>query len=458
MYEGITNFEEGHGESSNAELAELRKALDIGTSQPVTGTGPDALRVESLEQTLKLLTYGAVHLRLWNMIPKTNAFSTVEEYNRLVEYGSEGGGFVPSGVLPEEDDTTYERADQKVKYLGTTRSVTHPSTLVRTVPPDLLGQETQNGALWLMKKANRGLYYGDENNISLEYNGVKAQIESGGGNVIDLAGQSLAEADIENGAQLIIDNFGTPSSLFSNPKVFTDFSKLYHDRQRAVFPSGAEGTAGTPINSFNTLSGLINFQPDTFVKKGSAPDANPSSGKAPNAPTITIGSPGSNAASKFVTADNGDYLYKITAVNRYGESAPSAAVSAVTMAAGEGVAITIADGGGAFTAESYKIYRSNGGGTTYGWINLQIPRTKAAGIFTSPTVWTDVNEWRPFTFVGMMLDMSNQSLTFRQLAPMMKMNLAIISPAIRWMQLLYGTPIVYAPKKNVVYKNIGVAT
>jgi hypothetical protein len=31
-------------------------------------------------------------------------------------------------------------------------------------------------------------------------------------------------------------------------------------------------------------------------------------------------------------------------------------------------------------------------------------------------------------------------------------------PAIRWMQLLYGTPIVFAPKKNVVFKNIGVSS
>jgi hypothetical protein len=54
-----------------------------------------------------------------------------------------------------------------------------------------------------------------------------------------------------------------------------------------------------------------------------------------------------------------------------------------------------------------------------------------------------------------MLDMTPQSLTFKQLSPMIKMNLAVISPSIRWMQLLYGTPIVYAPKKNVVFRNIG---
>ncbi len=35
------------------------------------------------------------------------------------------------------------------------------------------------------------------------------------------------------------------------------------------------------------------------------------------------------------------------------------------------------------------------------------------------------------------------------------MDLALISPAYRWMQLLYGTPLVFNPKHNVVFKNIG---
>ena len=186
----LASLSEGHGEISETDLGELRKALEIGTSQPVTGTGPDALRVESLESTLKLLTYSASHIKLWGDIPKLQAFSTVEEYNRLQEYGSDGGGFVGSGELPEEEDTTYERADQKVKYIGSTRSVHHPATLVNTIPAQLIAQETQNGALWLMRKANEGLYYGDATAVPLEYNGLTKQIIDGNGTVIDLKGQT----------------------------------------------------------------------------------------------------------------------------------------------------------------------------------------------------------------------------------------------------------------------------
>lgn len=454
----LQNLQDGFGESSMAELAELKKALEIGYTQPTTGTGFDALRVESLESTLKLLTYSQQHVRLWNQIPKQNAFSTVEEYNRLVEYGTEGGGFVASGDLPEEEDTTYERADQKVKYIGSTRSVHHPATLVRSVPPDLISQETQNGALWMMGKANRGLYYGDSDAIPLEWNSLQKQIIDGGSTVIDMAGAAITEDDIENGAQQVIDNFGMPSRLFSNPKVFTDFSKIFQNQKRFNMPSAGGGMVGTPATGMRTLSGDIMFEPDTFVKRGSVPPAANTSAKAPNAPTIAIDAPGADPLSKFVAADAGNYNWQVTAVNAFGESIPSALVGSTAMGTGESADLTITDGGGTFGATAYKMYRTEVGGTLTYYVGVITARAKTGGAYTSPTVFIELNEWRPRTFLGLMLDMTNQSLTFKQLAPMMKMNLAVISPAIRWMQLLYGTPIVYAPKKNVVYKNIGVSS
>jgi hypothetical protein len=56
MFEQLLNNDDGFGEATMAELSELRKALEIGYQQPTTGVGFDALRVESLESTLKLLT------------------------------------------------------------------------------------------------------------------------------------------------------------------------------------------------------------------------------------------------------------------------------------------------------------------------------------------------------------------------------------------------------------------
>jgi len=37
---------------------------------------------------------------------------------------------------------------------------------------------------------------------------------------------------------------------------------------------------------------------------------------------------------------------------------------------------------------------------------------------------------------------------------MIKIPLATIAASIRWMQLLYGTPIVYAPLKGRIFYNV----
>jgi hypothetical protein len=46
---------------------------------------------------------------------------------------------------------------------------------------------------------------------------------------------------------------------------------------------------------------------------------------------------------------------------------------------------------------------------------------------------------------------------FKQLVPFIKIPLAIVDASIRWMQLLYGTPIYSTPRKNVLIKNIKLA-
>jgi len=446
---------DGFGIGSHAELAELRKALDIGTSIPPSGS--DVLRVESLEATLKILTFRMTNLKLWNMVDKTNAFSTVEEFNRLVEYGSDAGSFVSSGVLPEEEDSVYARDNQLVKFLGTTRAVNHPATLVRSVPADLIARETTNGALFLLGKLNASLYFGNADAVPVEWNGYIKQIEDGAAtNIIDLRGQSLTESDIENAAQSITDNFGIPSKMFSNGRVFADFSKIFQSRQRVAVPPATPGVAGTPMIGFNTVNGLINFESDVFVKRGAGPPASATSVKAPSAPTVAPGAPGADASSVFTTGEV--HAYQVTALNQFGESAPTALTADVTYTSGDIATHVITDGGGANGATAYKVYRTKDGASNVPtfFLGFVLPRAKVGGVFQATTDFIDRNTYIENMFQALMLDMTPESLTFRQLSPMIKMPLAQIAPSIRWMQLLYGTPIVYAPKKNIVFRNVGV--
>ena len=68
----------------------------------------------------------------------------------------------------------------------------------------------------------------------------------------------------------------------------------------------------------------------------------------------------------------------------------------------------------------------------------------------------DKNRSLPGCEESFLIDNQEEVWSFKQLAPLMKMDLAVLSPATRFMLLLYGTPILYAPKKMVTFKNIGL--
>ena len=76
-YEGV----EGFGAASQGDVDDLNKALTAGQeiNPPGSVTAGDgfALRVESLERTLRNTTYKMDHIRLWKAIPKVAAYNTV---------------------------------------------------------------------------------------------------------------------------------------------------------------------------------------------------------------------------------------------------------------------------------------------------------------------------------------------------------------------------------------------
>ena len=101
---------------------------------PANQTGGSALITESLENTLRSLTFTESNLRLWKNIHKIKAFSTVEEHNVINSNGEDFSGFQSEGLAGIDTTGDYLREAVKVKCMTTTRSVTHLiNSLVRTV-------------------------------------------------------------------------------------------------------------------------------------------------------------------------------------------------------------------------------------------------------------------------------------------------------------------------------------
>ena len=71
-------------------------------------SGGNALAVEDLDRTLKLVTFGLEHLRLWKDILKERVPQVVHEYNVQNAYGeSDASPFFQMGSTPVETDAQY---------------------------------------------------------------------------------------------------------------------------------------------------------------------------------------------------------------------------------------------------------------------------------------------------------------------------------------------------------------
>lgn len=459
----------GYGVGADAPaLPDLIKALQAGYTYGVTDqTGGSALRVESLEASLKVLTYSEEHIRFWKNVPKMPAFNTVEEYNVLSNYGDFSNAFLPEGVMPETQDSTYNRKVALVKFMGTTRVVTHPMTLVRAAHGDVIAQENRNGILWLLRKVEEALFWGNNTlafnyaNQSggvegIEWSGLDCQIDST--SYIDAKGASLTEGLLQDSCDTIAENFGRATHLYCPFKVASDFDKTLFSKERVLMPSPTGGLqAGTVIQKFNSHFGEINIMPDIFLTKnrkayGKAP-ASASNGNAPQAPASIAGA--APTGSDGVWKQTGNVFYKATAVNRFGESASTAASAAVNItAATQHTVLTITNPNpiSGLAPDYFNIYRSDDGGTNYWYVT-----SVAAGNVTSggTTTYTDTGLYMTNVSTAFIGQMTPDVLAIKQLAPLMKMDLAVLGPAIRWMILLYATFVLYAPKKWLKIINIG---
>lgn len=470
-------------------LQELLKAMQAGA---ITGRDTadqsltmEPLKAESLETTLKLLEARQKDIRLLNLMPKLTAYNTVEEFLQLSSYGTERGGFYNEGELSDVEDSTYIRRSELIKYLQVTGEVTMQAQMVRSYV-DAMRKEVENKVMWLNKRANRYMTAGNSNHVPQEWNGIYAQHESVGAGqgflyanleqyftstvVIDKRGKSVTQADIEEAAVRIDANFGNVSDFFGPTTVISAISKDYFQDQRIMLNasnSGAySGQIGTVAKSIATTLGDVALQSDKFMKH-EHPDGRlltdgATSAKAPNAP-VTGGAPTVNvdASAKYVAGEAGTCYFAVAAINRYGESAMTLMdAAAVTLVAGRSVDLTFTSGGGAVAATAYRVYRTEitAAGAATGlkfWPLFTVSAADVAAGYDGGAagVVRDRGRFLPNTEQAFMCEMVDDVLSFKQLAPISKLDLAVISMSKRFISFMFACPQIYSPKKIVRFVN-----
>ncbi|MFA7070400.1 MAG: hypothetical protein WC144_06125 [Sulfurimonas sp.] len=456
---------------------DLQKALEAGYgTDPTTQTGGGALRVESLEGSLKVLTAATQHFMLWKIIPKTPAYSTVEEYARLNATGGDDVmGSLLEGELPQEMTGDYSRHVTLMKFFGVTRRVSHPATLVKTIT-DMKVRENENAIIDVMKILSWNLYWGNSKlGVAgaefTEFDGLDNIVTTtlaGTGHVIDLQGQPLTDDALANGSEIIQSAYGFPNTLISGPKVLTDFAKQYYPSTRTILPSNGDGkyTAGFIIDQFVTTAGKISLVGDVYGgQKRRVCPTNATSVEAPTYAAAGTVVPSLVALggswNKSFGAAAGTVQYRITFCNRKGESTYTASAAQAVIVANQTntVRLTITYPASFSIAPSYiHVYRTDtiaGVGTGVYRLIKRVACSASAG--GTVQVIDDTNEIMPETFNAYLGENTQRCLEFKRLLDIMRMDLAVLSPSYRWMVLLYGALQFVAPKWWVKYINIGDA-
>jgi hypothetical protein len=474
------------GALTNKEAEDLSKALSAG--YPGGGNagglaGGGVLQAESLEGTLKSVTFEQKNLVFWPSVPVDKAFATVENYNRITGYGGESSPYFAEGGQPGEEDSTYVRDTQRVVFFGTKRKVTHPMMVVRTHTGDIVAQYTKEGTLWLLKSIEREMYWGNawfSNNgeldghlaaipqTSIAMNGLQQQLLRGSSDIQqqsgdfqgngaskasykNVGGATLIHDDMEDAALAVFENFGMASDCHMEPAALSAFSKIFYPKERINNMGVADGKAGFVLREFVSSAGTISMKPNVFLRPAQTPSTLLPVQNGPVAPTL--GAPASAAVSAGVTPSTfvaGEaYIYKVAAVNDRGSSVPTTSSSVTITADGYQVNMVINATAG---AKYYNVYRTNAGGVadTAQFIGSVAPTTPGAAV-----TFVDRNRKLPGYGEAYLISMAAENLTFKQLTPLSKIDLAITAAAKEWFMILYGCLIVYAPRKNFLLQNVG---
>jgi len=460
----------GHGDFGNLDVLEnLQKALSAGSGVDAGAfSGGRALIPESLENTLVNVLWSQDEARLFQRVKKKPIPSPVHQWDKRTEVGNSDGAWVAEGGTSFEKDQTIARVYATAKYLQTLRKATLQATLSNMIE-NALTIEQNAGALWVIREVERALFYGNDDHITEQPKGLIQQIDANAGNaatygssvadnILDVRGAAADSAEFEKkmneSTRAIRDQYGKGSLLLVSTMVMQDVQNLLRDR--IIFPAG--NTQGTSIfNRYPTPFGELELVDDVFIQEGTTPGTPSVLSGVPSTPTEDS-APASEAVtgsqvSFWTAADVGAYDYAVTAVNKFGESAPVAMTQLAASVAGQRVTMDVGDGAVAGTA--FKVYRSK---IDAGTGDLRYVKTvKNDG---DPTTILDFNAELPGTSHAFILTMDQvyDAIEWFQFLPMMKFDLYPTNQAVYpFLMLLFGALALKKAEQHVYIRNISPA-
>jgi len=479
-----------YGQNDSGAGQDILKAIIAGNQ---TGTqlldqlssGP-SLKPESLDPLVKVLQNRLSDLVTWNMIPKHTIYETVHQYNQLVSYGDNVGIFMQEGASPQSNDTSYRRKSALIRYSGIIGELTHQAMLVKNADGiDPYTREVESKVIWLLTEINKAISTSNNDTDSLAFNGVFKQhydgvLEANGGStlddyandsvVIDARGKALSDDLIEDATHAVVnDRFGRVSTILSNPQVFSNYVKRFHESKRIFVgqPGAVSGaTMGQSVNTTQTQYGAVNLKHDIFFDRRGTKRSNSAveGQNAPASPTIDGTTPiavVTDTSTKFGDGA-GSYFYGVVAKNSTGQSAFvsfNTTAQAVTATQAVDLKFTITDNSN--PATGFIIYRTEAdvtdrtSATFYPIMEVSIAERTAGYDGAAAGAVRDRNRTLPNTHSAFVFEPENQIWEYIQLSNASKVEFAITTLSKRFAIINYGTPLLYQPGKIARIINLG---
>jgi len=460
------------------DVDNLQKAITAGygyAGKPTDLTYGGVIQTESLETTLKSVTFDMKNLKMWPAISIDKASNLFEQYNRLTSYGSDSAPYLSEGGAPQEEDSTYIRDGQRIVFFGTRRKVSHQMTLVRTTVGDVVAQQAKEGTMHLLKNVEREMYWGHAHFVdalgkqsgqlsdlpsdSIAMNGLLQQLLRGDADeqhrsgdfegfgsfesiVRDLDGQVLTQDDVEELSVVLLENFGAPGEIHIEPLALSSFVRQFYPQFRSA-PGLSNQTVGYDVAKVQTTAGTMDLKPNVFLRPRGRTRDKAVNANCPSQPAAWTGAYAAGAGK----LEAGTYNYRVTEVSDFGESSPRDITAAVVVAANNG-AVTLSLPTAQAGTKHYKVYRSAIGGTA---ASAKFIGNYRVGLGS----YVDADDKQPGLGEAFMLDMSAECMRFKQLAHLSKINFAIVTTALEFAIVLYGALFVYTPRFNGCWKNVG---
>lgn len=443
----------------------LVKALATsGISGMADGTN---LLLQNLDSIMTSVLFSEEQLVKQRFIERVPSINPIYQWNRRNQYGtSRGANAFAEGAIGPVGLGSWSRNTEPVRFFGVQRGTTVISNLAGALGgmfTNPVEEEEYDGTMQLLGSVEHALVWGnqtikDDGGSDIFYDGLYRNLKANAPkNIIDMHGKPMTFDVISGIAASMAKAYVTTTrdiGSFLTPDTLATLQLMKTESERNMNLTARDGgfAAGTPIEGYRTQIGWMPFTQDVFLEPfdgGKAPLSVADKGACatPAGVTAAAGAPGVGVTSNFLAADAGTNYYTVSAFNAQGESLGFTLAAGTVTAAGQVVTVTIPNITGAWGYRVYRGIASNGSDAQ--WIG-DVASSGGANV-----TFVDDNSIMPGTDVACFMNKNPMNMVMAQMAPLLKLPLAIQNTTIPFGLLYLHTLAVKAPERQFMVVNIG---